>query len=156
MTANSTIKESAFVTSVQQVINFIDRIKNTEITDETLHELETQFQTMADAYNSEPLIAFPVKIITEPIDKIAFKLRSTHFLELKFSEVHSIIDRLRQAENLDDGLCVDALCILIDYSNIVIYPRFDHGLALEPKKIDDWNSSSVISTHLVNGDDFYG
>jgi hypothetical protein len=142
------IQESAFVTSVQQVINFIDRIKNTEITDETLHELLSRFQTCVDIYNLKPLIAFPVKIVAEPIDKITFEIRSTCFSRFKFSEVHSVIDRLRQVENLDDGQCLDVICVLIDYSNIVIYPRFDHGLALEPKKIDDWKSSSGISTHL--------
>ena len=120
--------------AAQKVIDFIYKVKNTEISGETLYELEKRFQTLAGAYNSNPLIAFPVKIIAEPIDKIAFEIRNTCFSKLKFSEVYSVIDRLIEVENLDDGQCLDVLCVLIDYSNIVIYSRFDHGLALEQKK----------------------
>jgi hypothetical protein len=149
-------QDSFVVSSARKVIEYIDEIKNTEIADESLHELEIRFRTLVDVRNSNPLIPFPVEIVTEPIDKIVLGIRSTqYFSKLKFSEVYFIIDRLRQVESLDDGLCLDVLCVLIDYSNIVIYSRFDHGLALEEQKnIDEnWSSSSAISTHLANGED---
>jgi hypothetical protein len=136
LTTNSIIQESAVVTSAQKIIDFIGKIKNTELTGVPLHELRTLFQILVDTCNSKPLKTFPVKIIDEPIDKIGFQIRSTYLPGLKFSEVPSfVIDSLGQAENhIDDTRCLDALRVLIDYCNIVVYSRFDRGLELEPKK----------------------
>jgi hypothetical protein len=66
-----------------------------------------------------------------------------------------VIETLEQAERLlADSLCITAIRVLIDYCNIVVFARFDHGLEIKQKKLDDSNSSKTTSTHLVkNGDD---
>jgi hypothetical protein len=154
LTADPIIQDSFVTSSARKAIDYLDEIKNTQIDSETLHELRARFQTLVDSCNSKQLRNFPVDIIDEPIDKISFEIRSTYFSKHKFSEVASfMIDSLKEAEShMDDGQCLDALCVLINYCNIVVYSRFDCGLALEPKKIDDWNSSNMISTQ-VNGED---
>ena len=98
---------------------------------------------------------FPIKSIDKPINMVEFQIRSTYSPGLNFAEVpDSIVDSLKQAENtMDETRCLDALCVLRDYCNIVVYSRFDRGSKLEPKKLDDWNSSSKISSHLANGED---
>ena len=155
MTTDPIVQNSAVITSARKVIDFIDKIKNRRIDSITLRELRTLFQIFVDAINSKPLRTFPVMIIEEPIDKVGFDIGNTYFSKLKFSEVPNfVIDSLGQAENLiDDTRCLDVLRVLTDYCNIVVYARFEHCLGLEPKKIDDWNSSSVTSTHLANGED---
>jgi hypothetical protein len=136
------------------VIDYINEIKNTQIDSTAMHKLRTLFQTLANACSPNPLKTFPVKIIDEPINKIEFGIRSNYFPELKISEVSRfVIDSLVRAENnMDDTRCLDALCVLKDYCNIVVYSRFNHGLELEPEKLDDWKSPSTISTHISIGD----
>ena len=154
MTTDPIIQDSDVVSNARRVINYIDKINNTEVTGENLHELETQIRTLVEACNSKLLKAFPAKIISEIIDKLGFEIRSAY--NLKFSEVLSfVIDSLRLAENaVDSHRCLDALRVLLDYCNIVVYSRFGHGLILEElKNIDEnWSSSNVISTHWYGED----
>ena len=126
------------VTSAR-IIDFIDKIKNTEITGLTLHRLRTLLQTLVSACDSKPLKTFPVKIIDGSINKIGFEIRSTYYPELRFFEVpRFVINSLVQAEkNMDDTRCLDALCVLRDYCNILVYSRFDCCLKLEPKVTGD-------------------
>jgi hypothetical protein len=135
------------VTSARKVIDFIGKIKNTELTGVSLHELRTLSQILVDACNSKPLKTFPVKIIDEAIEKVGFEIRSTYSQGLTFSEVPNfVIDSLRQAENhMDDTRCLDALRVLVDYCNVIIYSRFNHGLEIEPRII-------ARSNHSANGD----
>jgi hypothetical protein len=154
MTTNLISQESFIITCARKVIDYVDEIKNTQINDSDLHKLTTSSQTLVEACNLKPMKNFPVKIIDEPTDNVEFEMRSTYYSKLKLSEVASfVIGSLKEAENhMDDGQCLDTLCVLINYCNVVIYSRFDCGLSLEPKKIDDWNSS-VISTHLEDRED---
>jgi hypothetical protein len=145
--------DSAVVCNARTIINFIDEIKNVEITAITLHRLKTLFQSLAESYNSIPGRAFPIDFIENGTDKIGFEIRSTYQPNLKFSEMpRFIIDILRFGEShMDEHRCLDALCVLRDYCNITIYSRFDHGLVLEPR-LDDRTPSSLISTHKSIGD----
>ena len=120
-----------------------------------LCKLTTLIQNLLDALISRPLRNFPVKIIYEPIGHFELNISSDYYPGLKFSEIPNfVIDCFRQGENItDDKRCLDAFCVLIDYSNVVVYSRFNHSLKLEPKKIDDWNSSIVSSTRLADGED---
>jgi hypothetical protein len=135
------------------IINFIDEIKNIEITGITLHKLRTLFQILVDRYNSKPFRIFPISITEEQIDKIGFEIRGSYQPNLKFSEMpRYIIDSLRLGEShMDETRCLDALCVLKDYCNRTVYSRFDHGLELEPR-LDDRAPSSPISTHISIGD----
>jgi len=108
--------------------------------------------------NSNLLIEFPIDIVSEPINDIGFEIGGPHLSELKFSEMRTFaIDTLEQAERLADiTLCLDALRVLVNYGNIVVFSRIDHFLVIRQKKLDDWSSSNKLvetSTQLVNGDD---
>jgi hypothetical protein len=146
LTTNPIVQDSNFVSNARAIIDFIDEIKNTEIIGITLHKLRTLFQILIDCYNSKPFRNILISITEEQIDKIEFEIRSSYRPNLKFSEMpRYIIDSLRLGEShMDDSRCLDALCILRDYSNITIYSRFDHGLKLEPR-LDDRAPSSLIS-----------
>jgi hypothetical protein len=134
LTTNPIFQESFVVRSAQKVLDYIDEIKNTQVDDTDLHKLTTLFRILVEACNSKPLKTFPVKIIDKPIDEVDFEIRSTNFSKLRFSEIPNVvIDSLRQAEKLmDDGQCLDALRVLIDYCNIVVYSRFERGLLISP------------------------
>jgi len=142
LTINPIIQNSALISSAQKVIDFIDEIKNRRIDSITLRELRTLFQIFVDVINSKPLRTFPVEIIDEPIDKVGFEIRSPN---LKFSEISRlVIDSLNEAETrMDDGRCLDALRVLVDYCNVIIYSRFDHGLEIEPRIIAGSNHSAT-------------
>ena len=78
--------------------------------------------------------------------------------ELKFAKMTSFaIDTLEQAERFsDESGCLDALRVLVNYGNIVVFSRTDHFLVIRQKKLDELQSSNELvetSTHLVNGDD---
>lgn len=145
MTTDPIVQYSAVISSAQKVIDFIDEIKNRRIDSITLRELRTLFQIFVDVINSKPLRTFPVEIIDEPIVKISFEIRSTYCPNLKFSEISRfVIDSLKEAENhMDDGRCLDALRVLVDYCNVIIYSRFDHGLEIEPRIIAGSNHSAT-------------
>ena len=134
MTTDPITQDSWIISSARTVIDFIERIKNTEINDLTLNKLRTSIQMLVYACNSDPLKAFPVKIIDRSIDEVGLEIRSTYFLSLRFSEIPTfVIDSLREAEKqLDNGQCLDVLRILIDYCNIVVYSRFERGLVISP------------------------
>ena len=144
MTTNLVFQESFIITCARKVIDYIDEIKNTQNNDSDLCKLTSSFQTLVEACNSKPMKNFPVKSIDESINKVEFRIRSTYSPGLNFPEVPDfIVDSLKQAENsMDETRCLDALCVLRDYCNIVVYSRFDRGSKLEPKKLDDWNSSA--------------
>lgn len=133
MTADPITQDSWMISSARTAIDFIDRIKNTEINGQSLHTLRTSIEILLYACNSEPLKTFPVKITDRPIDEVGFETRST-YSKINFSEVPNfVIDSLGQAEKqLDDGQCLDALRVLIDYCNIVVYSRFERGLVISP------------------------
>lgn len=119
MTINPIIQDFSIVSNAQTIIDYTDEIKNSQIDD----KLGMLFETLFEACNSKPLRAFPVKSSYEPIDKIGFQIRSDYRPDLKFSEIpRFIIDSLRLAEShVDDTRCLDALCVLRDYCNIIVY-----------------------------------
>ena len=134
MTSESTIEDTTIVLAARSVIRRIESLKNTEIDKAAFSEIKTQIRSLVDLCNTKPLKTFPVKIIDEPINKIEFGIGSTYYPELRFSEVpRFVIDSLLQAEkNMDDTRCLDALCVLRDYCNILVHSRFDCCLQLEP------------------------
>lgn len=146
------------MTKCSLVIDYLDTLKNNKIVESSLHELKTSIHALVSTANSNLLLEFPIDIVDEPIDDIWFEIGGPHLSELKFTEMRSfVIDTLEQAERISDvTLCLDALRVLVNYGNIVVFPRTDHFLVIRQKKLDDWNSSNElveISTHLVNGDD---
>jgi hypothetical protein len=140
------------------VIDYLNTLKNNEIVESSLHELKTSIHALVSTANSNLLLEFPIDIVGEPIDDIRFEIGGPHLSELKFTEMRSFaIDTLEQAERLSDvTLCLDALRVLVNYGNIVVFSRTDHFLVIRQKKLDELQSSNELvetSTHLVNGDD---
>jgi hypothetical protein len=68
-----------------------------------------------------------------------------------------VIDTVEQAEKLlDIDLCLDALRVLVNRCNIVVFSRTDYCIVIEQKKLDEFQSSNNLgeaSTHSLNGDD---
>jgi hypothetical protein len=136
-------------------ISRIDSLKNTKIDNTALSRLKTMIRSLVNLGNSKLLRDFPIEIVDIPIDNIEFKTSCSYYPDLKFSNMKSfVIETLEQARLLADSLCITAIRVLIDYCNIVVFARFDHGLEIKQKKLDDSNSSKTTSTHSVkNGDD---
>jgi hypothetical protein len=144
--------------SCRLVIEHLETLKNCGINKSSLHKLKTSIQSLSNNANSNLLIEFPIDIAEEPIDDIWFEIGGPHLSALKFTEMKSfVIDTLEQAQRTSDvGLCLDALRVLVNYGNIVVFSHIDHFLVIRQKKIDEFQSSSgqvETSTHLVNGDD---
>lgn len=140
------------------VIDYLDTLKNNEIVESSLHELKTSIHALVSIANSNLLLKFPIDIVGEPIDDIRFEIGGPHLSELKFTEMRSFaIDTLEQAERLSDvTLCLDAIRVLVNYGNIVVFSRTNHFLVIRQKKLDDCNSSNELvetSTHVQNDDD---
>ena len=149
---------SPLIMSCRSVIDYLDTLKNSGIVESLLHELKTSIHSLINIANSNLLIEFPIEIVGEPIDNIGFEIGGTYLPDLKFTEMKIfVIDNLEQAEKLSDfSLCLDALRVLVNYANIVVFSRTDHSLVIRQKKLDDWSSSNKLvetSTHVQNGDD---
>ena len=146
------------VSIARAVIDYIDELKNSRIDGVSLDRLKTLIQTLSDVSNLKLLQGFPIEIIIKPIDDIRFEIGGSYHPKLKFAKMTSFaINTLEQAERFsDESGCLDALRVLVNYGNIVVFSRTDHFLVIRQKKLDDCNSSNELvetSTHLVNGDD---
>jgi hypothetical protein len=158
--SGETIQDSSTAFVARAMIDQIETLKNTKITDATLREITTYIRVLVNLCNSKLLSDFPIEVVETPIDNIEFETSSSYFPDLKFSKMKNFVIRaLGEAEKMfDDGLCIDAIRVLIFYCNIVVFSRFDHSLIIKEKKLDELQSSKSVekSSHLVNGDDFYG
>jgi hypothetical protein len=127
------------VSNTLSVIAYIDRIKNTEINGLALDRLKMLVQRLIDTCNLRLLVDFPTAIEDRPIDEIEFEITSSYFQGLKFSEIEAfVIDSLQQAETLfDETRCIDALQVLLSYCNFVVFSRFDRGLELRERRLND-------------------
>jgi hypothetical protein len=144
--------------SCRLVIDQLDALKNCGIDKSSLYKLKASFQSLTSNANSNLLKDFPIDITEEPIDDFWFEIGGPYHSALKFTEMKGfVIDTLEQAQRLSDaGLCLDALRVLLNYGNIVVFQHTDHFLVITLKKIDECQSSNEqfeTSTHLVNGDD---
>jgi hypothetical protein len=162
LTSESTIEDTSTVLVARSVFNHIDAIKNTEIDNTALSRLKTSIGSLVNRCNSNLLKDFPIEVVETPIDNIEFETSSAYFPNLKFLKMKNfVIEALNEAESLfDDSLCIDAMRVLVNYCNIVVFGRFDHGLIVKEKMLlDDQsnlssNKSLAKSTHLENGDDY--
>jgi hypothetical protein len=154
---NAPIEDYSTALVVRAVIESIDALKNTEISSTSLNEFKTKIRALANLCNTKYLKNFPIEIIEAPVDTMEFETRSWYSSDLKFSNIKNfIIAAFEQAMRLSDATrCIDALRILINYCNIVVFVQFDYGLEIKQKKLDGCSSNRLVATsiHLVNGDD---
>jgi hypothetical protein len=140
------------------VIDYLDVLKNSKIVESLVNEIKASIHSLVDVVNSSILIGFQIEIVDNSIDDIEFEIGGSYLPELKFSEMKTFaIDAIKQAERLsDESLCLDAIRVLVNYGNIVVFSRTNHFLVIRQKKLDDCNSSNELvetSTHVQNGDD---
>lgn len=137
MINDSIVQNDSTVTIARAAIEYVDKIKNTEINDGALARLKMLLQSLIDVCNLRLLTSFPIVIEDRPINEIEFEIRSCYFPGLEFSKMPNlIIDSLRQAESIsDEARCLDALRIFVNYCNIVVFSRFSHGLELRDRNI---------------------
>jgi hypothetical protein len=162
--ASAAIQDHSTGSSAHALIDRIDVVKNSKISDSSLSEIKTHIRLLVNLCNSKLLRDFPIEVIATPIDNIEFETSSAYFPNLKFLKMKNfVIEALNEAESLfDDSLCIDAMRVLVNYCNIVVFGRFDHGLIVKEKMmLDDQsnlssNKSLAKSTHLENGDDSNG
>jgi hypothetical protein len=129
------VQNSSTVTAARAAIEYVDKIKNTEIDNVALARLKILFQNLIDVCNLKQLASIPIAIEERPSDEIEFETRSSYFPGLEFSKIPQlVINYLQQAENLsDEAQCLDDLRIFVNYCNIVVLSRFSHGLELREK-----------------------
>lgn len=161
MTSGETNQDYSAASDACALFDRIDEPKNSKISDTALNEIKRSIRLLVNLYNSKLLRNFPIEVIETPIDNIEFETCSAYYPDLKFSKMNNfVIKTLEEAERmLDDGLCIDAIHVLVIYCNILVFSRFDHGLEIKQKKLDELESSKRLvakSIHLVNGDDSHG
>ena len=137
MSNSPMVQECSAMSIGRTLIDCIGDIKNSRIDVVSLDRLKTLIQTLVDISNFRLLQGFPIDVIYVPIDDIGFEIGGSYHPELKFSKVKSfVIDALEEAERLSDVTrCLDALRVLVNYANIVVFSRFNHGLELRDRNI---------------------
>lgn len=136
--SNSLLVQECSAASVRRrVFDYIDEVKNSRIEAVSSGRFKTLIQTLVDISNLRLLQGFPIDVIYIPIDDIGFAIGSSYHPELKFSKMKNfVIDALEEAERLSDVTrCLDALRVLVNYTNIVVFSRFNHGLELRDRNI---------------------
>jgi hypothetical protein len=157
----STIQDRSIAFIARAVTDRADELRNSKISNASLSEFKTSIRSLVKLANSKLLRDFPIEVVDTPIDNIEYETNSAYFPDLKFSKMKRfVIESFEEAERVfGDGLCINAIRVLVNYCNIVVFARFDYGLEIKQKKLDDCDSSErsvETSTHMVIGDDSNG
>lgn len=162
MTGVASVNDSTGLLA-SSVINYIDSIKNTEIDSATLGFLKASIRSLVDLYNIKFFHVLPLEIKEVLIYDARFEISNSYHPDLTLPEMKRVvIENLTKAENLSDqSLFVDALCVLLNYCNVVILSRFNYALEIKQKNLDDSDSSKSSvhdqsSAHSLIGDDNHG
>jgi len=143
----------------------VDKVRNTEVTEASTHEIEISIRTLIDQYNARYLENIQVDSIYTPTNAFPNEIKSWYFSDLNFTNIQKyIIDTFEKLERNSyntqfeaSNLCIDTLDVLINYLNLIIFSRLGHFLNLRQKKLDDCNSSDLVEkSNLVTGDIFNG
>jgi hypothetical protein len=162
--ASESIIECSSAT-VTKILNQIRGLQNTEITEASALEIAISIRTLANQCNARFLKSIQVDGIYTPTNAIQTEIKSWYFSDLNFTNIEKyIIDVFENLERNSyntsietSNRCVDALCVLVDYLNVVIFSRLAHCIKLRQKKLDELEHSSnsnKTSIHLVFGDDY--
>jgi hypothetical protein len=146
-----------------EILDQIRSLQNAEISEATAIEIAISFRTLTDQCNARFLKSIQVDGIYTPTNAFPTEIKSWYFSDLNFTNIEKCI--IGVFENLERNIygnqmeasnrCLDALCVLVAYLNMVVFPRLAHHIKLRQKKLDAGTSNSVeTSTHLVFGDDY--
>jgi hypothetical protein len=154
------------LTSATEILQQVTNLRNSKVTDLSAIEIIKSIRDLINHCNVKFLKDPQVDVNYTKSNIIQTEIKSWYLPDLNLNNIHDRIinafDNLKRNPNYTQieisSRCIDAICILVDYVNGVILSRTEHYLELQEKKLDDCNSSKAneTSTHLVNGDDFYG
>jgi hypothetical protein len=167
VTSATTTEYPPVTLTSRKILDHINNLRNAEVTEASANEIATTIRTLANQCNARFLKDIQVDAVYTQTNSIQTEIKSWYFSDLNSTNIQKyIIDTFenleRNAYNTQvetSNRCIDALCVLVNYSNIVVQSRTDHYLKLQEKKLDDCSNSSnsvETSTHLVNGECFYG
>jgi hypothetical protein len=160
LTSESTIECLSAVAT--EILNQVKSLQNTEVSEATAVEIAISFRALTDQCNARFLKDIVVDSIYTPTNAFPTEIKSWYFSDLNFANIEErIIDVFENLERKSysnqieaSNRCLDTLCVLSDYLNMVLYSRLAHRIRLRQKKLDAGTSNSVeTSTHLVFGDD---
>src|SRR5262245_10259694 len=142
----------------------VDKVRNTEVTEASTHEIEISIRTLIDQYNARYLENIQVDSIYTPTNAFPNEIKSWYFSDLNLTNIQKYI--IETFENLQrnsyntqietSNRCIDTVYVLVDYFNLVIFTRLGRCIKLRQKKLDDCNSSNSEKSNLVTGDYFNG
>jgi hypothetical protein len=156
----STIEHPSVTTTATEILDKIRSLQNAEITEVSAHEFVTSIRTLANQCNERFLKNIQMDGIYIPSNTIQTEIKSWYFSDLNFTNIQKyIIDTFENLERNSyspeiesSNRCIDALYVLVDYLNVVIFSRLAHRIKLRQKNLDDCSSSSnsvETSAHLV-------
>ena len=159
---NCTANENtSAVLLARSVIRAVESLKNTEIDSAELIEFKAHIRSLA-SFCSKFLNDFQIEIADTPIENIDFESWCDYDLKSSMDfvvETFEELDRI-SGDNKSErsARCMNAILVLIRNVNLMIFTRFDEGLIVQKKELDELQSSNLVETsiQLVNGDDDYG
>jgi hypothetical protein len=165
LTSATTTEYPPATVTVREILDHINNLWNTEVTEASAHEIVTSIRTLTDQCNARYLENIQVDSIYTPTNVFPNKIESWYFSDLNFTNIQKCI--IETFENLQrntysiqietSNRCIDSLYVLVDYLNLVIFSRLAHRIKLRQKKLDDCNSSNSVETsNMAIGDDFSG
>jgi hypothetical protein len=161
----TTTKYPPATVTVREILDRINNLWNTEVTEAAAIEIVISIRTLTDQCNAKYLDNIQVDSIYTPTNAFPNEIKSWYFSDLNFTNIQKYI--IETFENLErnsystqietSNRCIDTLYVLVDYLNLVIFSRLGTRIKLRQKKLDDCNSSNSVETsNLVIGDDLNG
>jgi hypothetical protein len=164
VTSATTTEYPPVTLTSRKILDHINNLRNAEVTEASANEIATTIRTLANQCNARFLKDIQVDAIYTQTNSIQTEIKSWYFSDLNFTNIQKyIIDTFKNLERNSyntqietSNRCVDALCVLVDYLNIVIFSRLAHCIKLREKNLDELQSSKSVetSTRLVIGDDY--
>ena len=144
-----------------KILNQINKLSNAKVTDSSAYEIIASIGSLISYCNTKFLKDFPIDVVYKP-NRLQTEIKSW-YTDLNLTNINeSVINAFDKLEKNSyfiqletSNRCIDAICVLVDYFNVVVLYRTDHYLELQEKKLDDLEQSSYsveTSIHLVNGD----
>ena len=165
LTSATTTTEYPSVILAAKVLDYVDKLRNAEVTEPLVKEITAYIRDLIYYCNTKHL-ELPVDVVYKPCNIFPTEIKSWYQPNLNLTNIQEFI--LSTFKELGgnsyytkietSNRCIDALRVLVDYTNVVVLWRINRYLELQEKKLDESQSSKSVETsiHLDNGDDFYG
>ncbi len=161
---SATTTECPPIVIATEILVHINNLQNAEVTEASAHEIVISVRTLTNQCNARYLKNIQVDGIYTPTNAFPTEIKSWYFPDLNFSNIQKyIIDTFENLEKNSyntqietTNRCIDTLCVLVDYLNLVIFSRLAHCIKLRQKKLDECNSSDSVETSILVNGDVYG